>query len=339
MPETEPTYVVNELLMYSVSRLDADTPADVMTVVNNFYCDEAVVDAKNILWQHYGDLAALGKNIGRRTKLKHVEDVIEAIRTIDIKYPDRATLPVVFVALNLKCLPLAAEEGGVEHRIAVLEAQMSEVLRNVATPPAPQPQKYSAVVDPSHQESHAQQSVHGHPGGARQPGGGTQPRPSRMVPTQPVRVEHHTNSSQRPQLRPRDVPTQSLNGSQRFSGGEDDQSWNHVTYRKRNTVYGKKKSDGLKAPARRYEIVVFNVTSESGAEDVKSYMSDCDVKVEDVKKLSGDTSTVQSFKVDVAYKDKDIVLNSDFWPQDIGCRPYFRRRGNQRKEMETTQAT
>ena len=56
-------------------------------------------------------------------------------------------------------------------------------------------------------------------------------------------------------------------------------------------------------------------------------MSDCDVKVEDVKKLSGDTSTVQSFKVDVAYKDKDIVLNSDFWPQDIGCRPYFRRRG------------
>ena len=32
------------------------------------------------------------------------------------------------------------------------------------------------------------------------------------------------------------------------------------------------------------------------------------------------------FKVKVHYKDKDIILSSDFWPEFVGCRPYFYKR-------------
>ncbi len=32
------------------------------------------------------------------------------------------------------------------------------------------------------------------------------------------------------------------------------------------------------------------------------------------------------FKVDLPYKDKDVVYDSDFWPDNIGCRPFFQKR-------------
>ena len=62
-------YVVNELMMFMFSKLDTDTSEDVFHVVDGIYGDEAVSDAKTILWGRYGLLAVLGRNVSRRTKL------------------------------------------------------------------------------------------------------------------------------------------------------------------------------------------------------------------------------------------------------------------------------
>ena len=87
-------------------------------------------------------------------------------------------------------------------------------------------------------------------------------------------------------------------------------------------VYGNKKSDGLKVPARKYECVVFNVTTGDKRE-VSKWISDNDVNVMDVSRLSKDDADVHLFKVCVEYKAKDTVLSSDFWPEYVGCRPFL----------------
>ena len=86
---TDTEYVVNELLMFMFSKLDTDTSEDIIHVVDGFYGDEAVSNAKAILWGRYSLLAALGRNVSRRIKQKHVEDLQDAIRLVDSAYPDK----------------------------------------------------------------------------------------------------------------------------------------------------------------------------------------------------------------------------------------------------------
>ena len=61
-------------------------------------------------------------------------------------------------------------------------------------------------------------------------------------------------------------------------------------------VYADKKSDGLKAPVRKYECVVFNVTIGNKSE-VSKWISDNDVNVMDASRLSKDDAAPYLFKV------------------------------------------
>ena len=90
-------------------------------------------------------------------------------------------------------------------------------------------------------------------------------------------------------------------------------------------MYGNKKYDGLKAPARKNECVVFNMTTGDKSE-VSKRISDNDVNVMDVSRLSKDDADAHLLKVCVEYNAKDTVLSSDFWPEYVGCRPFFRAR-------------
>ena len=83
------------------SKLDTDTSEDVIHVVDGFYGDEAVSDAKAILWGRDGLLASLDRNVSRRTKQKHLQD---AIRLVDSTYPDKSMMPYVFVAIALRSM-------------------------------------------------------------------------------------------------------------------------------------------------------------------------------------------------------------------------------------------
>ena len=102
-------YVFNELLMYVCSKLDSDTADDVTKAVGDFYGDEAVNDAKAMLWTHYGVLAVLGRNVSRCTKYKHVESIVEALHTVDATYPDKLLMPNIFVGRSVFKLPTISQ--------------------------------------------------------------------------------------------------------------------------------------------------------------------------------------------------------------------------------------
>ena len=120
MSTNAPEYVVNELLIYVCSKLDSDTADDVTKTVDDFYGDEAVSDAKVILWEHYGVLAVLGRNVSRRTKYKHVEDIVDALRTVDATYPDKLPMPNIFVARSMFNLPTTLSHHQLCQRITTV---------------------------------------------------------------------------------------------------------------------------------------------------------------------------------------------------------------------------
>ena len=143
MSTNAPEYVVNELLMYVCSKLDSDTADDVTKTVDDFYGDEAVNDAKVILWEHYGVLAVLGRNISRRTKCKQVEDIVDALRTVDATYPDKLQMPTIFVARSMFNLPTITQSPStvptnhncaLENRVQILESQMVEFIKTAMPP-------------------------------------------------------------------------------------------------------------------------------------------------------------------------------------------------------------
>ena len=91
-------------------------------MVNTFYGDEAVSDAKSLLWE-------LDRSITRRSKVKNIDDILDAIRIINAAYPDKDTLPAVFVAIRTSNLPFVCEkmspshESFVESRLADLDGR------------------------------------------------------------------------------------------------------------------------------------------------------------------------------------------------------------------------
>ena len=52
---------------------------------------------------------------------------------------------------------------------------------------------------------------------------------------------------------------------------------------------------------------------------MSKWISDNDVNVMDVSRLSKDDADAHLFRVCVEYKAKDTVLSSDFWPEYVGC--------------------
>ena len=101
--------------------------------------------------------------------------------------------------------------------------------------------------------------------------------------------------------------------------------WKTIGVRKSRrpvTIHGNKKSDGQKAPTRKYECVVFNVTTSDKSE-VSKWTPDNAVNVMDVSRLSKDDADAHLCKVCVEYKAKDTVLSNDFWPEYVGCRPFL----------------
>ena len=130
-------FIVNELLMYAISIYDTDNIVDIKNVINTFYCEEAVNDAKTELWTYFAD--KLDRIVNHRSKVKTIDDIIDAVHLISAVYPEKEKLPIVFVALNNKNLPFICEktspsrDNSVDNRLAALEMQMKVMLTNPVT--------------------------------------------------------------------------------------------------------------------------------------------------------------------------------------------------------------
>ena len=324
---TDTEYVVNELLMFMFSKLNTDTSEDIIHVVDGFYGDEAVSDAKAILWGRYSLLAALGRNVSRRIKQKHVEDLQDAIRLVDSTYPDKSMMPYVFVARPMVNLPPSVKPATqpatdqppapttcpLENRLHILESQMADLLKAATA------EKSSRDVD----------CLDVTPG----------------VATNGVRSYSEALDGSKLPQQIRDLSGMKVVGESSKAGksatdkdeqlpprlnADSDGEWTTSTRRTRKgkAVYGKKQSDVLRAAPRRFEFVVFNITNDHGTESVRDYINNSDVNVLGIKTLTTPNATTDRlmFKVDVNYKDRDSVMDSDFWPENVGCREFYFKR-------------
>ena len=261
-------------------------------------------------------------------KGKNVDDILDAIRIINVAYPDKDTLPVVFGTIRTSNLPFVCEkispsrESFVESRLASLELQMVEVLARPTMPIAD-----NARLDNVSYSSRIKYGTASKPISVRpvsEPNDGHHGQ--HVVPPASPPV-HESGTQSRSTIAPNTTKQpQQRNHTNDNSMSQD--GWQTIGVRKSRrpvAVYGNKKSDGLKAPALKYECVVFNVTTGDKSE-VSKWISDNDLNVMDVSRLSKDDADAHLFKVCVEYKVKDTVLSSDFWPEYVGCRPFFRAR-------------
>ena len=257
--------------------------------------------------------------ITRRSKVKNIDDILDTIRIINVAYPDKDTLPVVFVAVRTSNLLFVCEkmspsrESFVESRLAAVELQMVEVLARPTMPIADNARldnvnycriKYGTASKPAPEPNDGHHVQH-------------------VVPLASPPV-HESGTQSRSTIAPITIkqPQQRNHTDNNFMSQA---GWQTIGVRKSRrpvAVYFNKKSDGLKAPARKYECVVFNVTTGDKSE-VSKWISDNDVNVMDVCRQSKDDADAHLFKVCVEYKAKDTMLSSDFWPEYVGCRPFL----------------
>ena len=134
-PETESTRLVNNELLTYVFHYMMSYPLDsIKAVVLQFYCPEAISEAKVILWECYSShLPQIEKRTVRGHKSiqeKEIDDILKHAKTLDNKLAHK-TMPVLFVARNLSQLP-DIKPGEIEslsllERVNRLERQMSRI--------------------------------------------------------------------------------------------------------------------------------------------------------------------------------------------------------------------
>ncbi len=89
--------------------------------------------------------------------------------------------------------------------------------------------------------------------------------------------------------------------------------------RREKLVMGNKTDDRLQSGSGRVTIIVQNVRKQYENDDIKKYLNDENVNVDNIETVSHPESLTKSFKVNIKYHDKSKVVSEDFWPQGIGC--------------------
>ena len=78
----------------------------------------------------------------------------------------------------------------------------------------------------------------------------------------------------------------------------------------------------------RHEFVVFNIPRRTEVDIVKQYIASNNVDVMDIVRLFKDDWSNQYFRVCGSYDHIEKVKVSDFWPENIGYRPFYRNRNS-----------
>ena len=347
MDDFTPVYVANELLAYVFCYFDADNLEDLKVCTDRFYTSDAVIVAKNLLWEHYNNKLPAKKNRNNRgtktPKEKNLDDILEAVKTLD---ETEDVLPIEFCAVHLNNLPsrrAPVEHSELRHRVTVLEAQMAELLV----------QKQSRVATYS-EAANATARSNGNPQRSQQqrcgsfigPAPSRDPRPIHVTPVTHVSTTttRAAGDSAPPSVKDCDpsreglIPSADDHGNTELHNDHNQESrivikdgaWH--TYRKRKpAVYGKRKGNAdneltVKGAAPRYEYVVFNIHNDIEQEALQKYIVDNGSSVLEINKLSKPDWSRQSFRVLTYLSEKDTIMNADYWPELVGVRPFMRRR-------------
>ena len=104
--------------------------------------------------------------------------------------------------------------------------------------------------------------------------------------------------------------------------------------RNKRAVFGTKGGTELKGGERYKEIFIFNLESGTTADAISEYMNRANVTACEVECKSNEESRLKSFRVRVKDTQYGTAMMADMWPQNVGCRPYFRSRARPNRSDE-----
>lgn len=304
-------YVINELLAYVFDKKDTSHENDIDKIVYKFYAEDAVKDAKKILWDNYKEKLPKWeerKNTQRNAKEKNVGDILAAVKIIDQEYSGEDDLPIVFAAVMFSNIPSQrfVADCDVRDRLKAVELQIAELMSTGT-------KTYAATVSATQsQQTSGQPRVVEQP--MRQPMRQPITRNRPMVPqADHVRAENVIT-----------VPTDN-NG-----GVHNDNKWNDVHQKKRRrtkVVYGKHNNDVIKGGHKKQELFLFSVRRSVTDDKVEEYIkSKGTVDLISLKCVSHDESASKSYHVILHTMDMATAMDPAFWPVGVAVRRYFKKR-------------
>ena len=102
--------------------------------------------------------------------------------------------------------------------------------------------------------------------------------------------------------------------------------------RKKNIIGTKKTSETgitIKGVVKKADLYVGNCDLNVNSEAIKEYIyKECKISIESCEELKSRNPSSKSFKVTLNIKDRNKLLSSDVWPEDIICRKFFSPRNN-----------
>lgn len=326
--------VRNELLCFAMNHSMRFDNLEVKNALLEFYGEEAVSDAKQLLWDHYkDDLPPFEKRInrGRSIKEKEVEDILKAITELHTRYASSA-MPVAFVALDMRRLP-AYSPGQLNpffllDRVMTLERQVVKLTEMVSSS--------SVYHDPNSSYAEACKATQGPqphfpllPSGKRNTASNVPSNGSVRGSQQKAPVVLSASAQQLPRDERERGDTETMNPH----GSEDDGFTlvKRPSRRKQRpkAVFGKKQGNcDIKAGRRRAEFFVFRVHKDVTVDQLKKYVSDnSSLAAVEVESKSRENAASHCYRLVVeGYEDLFVLLREDFWPEGVGCRRFYKRK-------------
>lgn len=338
--------VVCELLCFVQHYLGRTTVNELRFALLEFYSNEAISEAKAMLCSHLVDDLPPMKNRkapqsrgGKSQKEKECDDIMNGLQEVTAKYSGNGQpVPVLFAAADLRMLPqirpgelnplmLLDRITALEHAVAKLSKAPAQLTMQ---PPPLQPPPPSLPPGPANkQPPRTQKGSSRSRSGQRQPvpGAGAQGQPpqndSAASAVPPTQGSYAAISGQYgPTGPPRQLP-----GAQLGADGYQDAGYNRRKRKDRpKAIMGTRKNTTTTFGPKRTEVFAFGVNPSVTEAVFKKDIEKDDVTVREMERISPDDSASHYYRILLESNNLDVVFKADFWPENIGCRPFRRSR-------------
>ena len=354
------SFVVNELLAFAFDEAGRTPVTTVKSEILKFYTSNSITAAKKMLWENYSSslppMSSHRDTAKRSAADADVDDVMEAVVTIDSQKEGKKELHTVFVVLrNLRNLPtipshphsapktdeqtaesiakIMTRLEGIEHQMGYMSSLMhGDALQGKGSHPwlvhygddASECDTYITSVKHSMQCSSSGSSSNAPH--REMPDAESPQRPASYAEA----VRAHANSVTSAAL-----PNSGAGGS--TSGAKPhNEDFTLVKSRhkrrsrpkKSQPIVGSRKDTNLKAGPCLSDVFIYRVGKEVTEDDISKFLEDEGVIPRVLEMTSNQNAPAKSFHAQLECSDVRKVRSADFWPEGWCCRPWYPRRNH-----------
>ena len=311
---------------------------EIISMVENFYKEADIKDAKDLIWNKIGD--TLVRRKGQHRVQSEIQDILDAFQKAESTEKVLPKFATGFELVTEALTTLRNDIGDVKREIGSFErlkqemASLRKDVQNLKKPSNQMTQTYAGQV-----QSGLNCPFESQPSsGAIRKAPGGRPAPRTTIPN----GENGRRSSQAMILnepRASDVRADGENNaSNRVPRNEYD--WTvYRSRRRRNYVVGSKSGEhgGFEGAPRFGELYIGGCGQSVTEDMIKTYCKDkIDVTLLELETLLTKSTEFRSFKAKLSLDQRDKCLNGDLWPKGVIVRKFYRGR-NDSKRVETNQ--